>query len=66
MKFNLSLSSFDPFIHGVANLAQFSNQTTVCAPIVLISSSGVRNSTSPKDEPVPEQALNELGFHLKS
>ena len=61
--FNLSLTSFDPLIRGVTNLAQFSSQTKANEPVIFISSSAsVQNWKSPKGEPVPERSLTDLSL----
>ncbi|TWU74321.1 putative secondary metabolism biosynthetic enzyme [Metarhizium rileyi] len=61
VNFNMSVSSFEPYIRGVRNLVDFSAAASKQVPIVFLSSIGtVSNWTSPG--PVPEHGLAGLSL----
>jgi thioester reductase-like protein len=59
VNFNISVSSFEPYIFGVRQLVEFSNKAAKRVPIIFISSiSTVGGWTLP--EPIPERRLDDL------
>ncbi|KAM0262799.1 hypothetical protein ACHAQJ_001593 [Trichoderma viride] len=59
VNFNISVSSFEPYIFGVRQLVDFSNKAAKRVPIIYISSiSTVGAWTLP--EPIPERRLDDL------
>ncbi|TFB05348.1 Iterative polyketide synthase CazM [Trichoderma ghanense] len=58
VNFNISVTSFEPHIFGVRQLAKFSNQAAKRVPIIFISSIGTVNGWT-KQEPVPEHRLDD-------
>jgi nucleoside-diphosphate-sugar epimerase len=55
----MSVSSFEPHIRGVRNLADFSNAAAKNVPFVFVSSIGTADGWS-SSEPVPERCLDDL------
>ncbi|RFU75191.1 nrps-like enzyme [Trichoderma arundinaceum] len=59
VNFNINVKSFEPYIFGVRQLAEFSNKAAKRVPIIFISSIGtVGNWTLP--EPIPEHRLDDM------
>lgn len=61
VNFNISLSSFEPYICGVRNLVDFSSNASKTVPIVFLSSIGTVSRWS-ATTPVPEQQLTDTGL----
>ncbi|PTB67771.1 acetyl-CoA synthetase-like protein [Trichoderma citrinoviride] len=59
VNFNISVTSFEPYIFGVRQLVEFSNKAAKRVPIIFISSIGTVNGWT-KQEPVPEHRLDDL------
>ncbi|KAG5981724.1 putative NRPS-like protein biosynthetic cluster [Claviceps digitariae] len=68
VNFNISVSTFEPYIRGVRNLVDFSSAAKKQVPIVFVSSIGSANGWT-RPEPVPEEQLADpklavLGYGL--
>lgn len=61
VNFNISISTFEPVIRGVRNLADFSYAAAKNVPIIFVSSIGTADSWSAA-EPVPEKRIDDLSL----
>ncbi|UKZ86441.1 putative NRPS-like protein biosynthetic cluster [Trichoderma asperellum] len=59
VNFNISVSSFEPYIFGVRQLVNFSNKAAKRVPIIYISSIGTVGGWV-RPEPIPERRLEDL------
>ncbi|KAL6910067.1 hypothetical protein GGI43DRAFT_426893 [Trichoderma evansii] len=61
VNFNISVSSFEPYIFGVRQLVEFSNKAAKRVPIIYISSIGTVGGWT-RPEPIPERRLEDLSL----
>ncbi|KAF4455591.1 hypothetical protein F53441_2115 [Fusarium austroafricanum] len=61
VNFNMSMSSFEPFIRGVRHLVDFSAAANKNVPVVFISTIGTAEGWT-SSEPLPEKALHDMSL----
>ncbi|KAL7966389.1 hypothetical protein HDV63DRAFT_397037 [Trichoderma sp. SZMC 28014] len=61
VNFNISVTSFEPYIFGVRQLVDFSNKAAKRVPIIYISSVGTVGNWT-RSQPIPERRLEDLAL----
>lgn len=59
VNFNMPLESFEPYIKGVRNIANFATEATKRVAVIFISSIGAADVWDSKNGPVPEQRIEQ-------